>query len=119
MSIKCQFHQSTEIFPTMIHFGTSPLGNRQYVCARCARIREMGNGTITYLYHKYGFINNGKRDIYFDFKNLNSFKPKRGMTVKYEIAFKDDDIEAINIEKKISANQPDFNQIKHYQSFNV
>jgi len=98
MKVKCQFHKNTEIFPIMIHFGTSPLGNRQYVCARCARIREFGHGKITYIFKNYGYINNGKRDIFFHFNNINKkLQPSVEMPVKFEIRFKDNGFEAINV----------------------
>jgi len=99
MAIKCLFHKETEIYPLMIQCGESPLGNRQYVCARCARIREFGNGEIVSIKNNTGFINNGKRNIRFNFRGFkNKIRPETGMNVRFEIAFYENGFEAIDIE---------------------
>jgi len=100
MAVKCSFHKKSEIYPLMIHCGESPLGNRQYVCARCASIREFGNGSIVNIHKNYGYINNGKRNIRFYFNELKEkFQPKIGMNVRFEVAFYNNGFEAIDVKE--------------------
>ncbi|MBF0452410.1 MAG: cold shock domain-containing protein [Candidatus Magnetomorum sp.] len=82
----------------MIHFGESALGNKQYVCARCSQIREIGEGYISAVKGSYGFITTTHRDIFFHFRNISpGLNPCKGQHVMFEVAFKDRGIEAIHV----------------------
>ncbi|MBF0451156.1 MAG: cold shock domain-containing protein [Candidatus Magnetomorum sp.] len=100
MKVICLHHADMDIEPVMINFRKSGLGNNQYVCARCARIREIGSGKIKSLHGTYGFIHNGKRDIFFHFNKLHkTFQPVVNTEVLFEVSFLQDRIEAINIKE--------------------
>ena len=73
-------------------------GNKEFVCARCSRIREIGVGHISKLKGNYGFIKNNKRDFFFHFQNADPYlHPFEGKHVKFEVEFSDNKIEAINV----------------------
>jgi len=98
MKLICQHHKEAGLKPVMIHFGESPLGNKQYVCARCSRIREIGVGYISAIKGSYGFITTSHRDIFFHFRNVSPhLNPYKGQHVIFEVAFKDKGIEAIKV----------------------
>ncbi|KPA15871.1 Cold-shock protein, DNA-binding domain protein [Candidatus Magnetomorum sp. HK-1] len=98
MKLLCQHHKNSGLKPVMIHFGESPLGNKQFVCARCSRIREIGVGHISKLKGNYGFIKNNKKDFFFHFQNAApDLNPFEGKHVKFEVEFRDNRIEAINV----------------------
>ena len=99
MSIKCQHHKINGLEPIMIRFNESSMGTYQYVCARCARIRELGVGRVSSLKRNYGFITNNKKDFFFHFKNVAyDLDLHIGMPVKFELLFLDNNVEAINVQ---------------------
>jgi len=95
----CKHHEDKGLKPVMVSFGESPLGNQQFVCARCSRIREAGVGRIKSVKNNYGFIcNKKKKEFFFHFSNTAyDFDIRVGKPVVFEIAFLDDGVEAINV----------------------
>ena len=84
----------------MIYFGQNGLG-RQYICARCSRVRVLNSGPIVSFkpQRKFGFIHADKKNIYFHFSNLaHDFHLYTGMEVSYEVAFLENgETQAINV----------------------
>jgi len=106
MRLICQHHKGSGLKPVMIHFGESPMGNNQYVCARCSRVREIGMGHISKLKPTYGFIKNNKRNFFFHFNNaVPDLNPFVGQKVIFEVAFIDDGVEAMHVSDLYSKNK--------------
>ena len=97
--IHCTHHQEKGLNPSMIHFGESSLGTRQYICAVCSRVRELGVGEIVLLKAGYGFISGPRENIFFHFSNLGyDFRPILGARVSFELAFLENDrVQAIDV----------------------
>jgi len=87
--ILCSHHQNVK--PIMIHFGESSLGTRQYICAVCSRVREVGMGKIISIKGSYGFISGPKENFFFHLNNLAyRFTPSLGLWVSFEVQFLED-----------------------------
>lgn len=98
MPYQCLHHK--ELQPTVIHFGQNKkFGTQQYACAVCSRVREFGKGEIAFLKNGTGKIfTNTNKNIFFSLEDFNdSFKPKIGTKVSFELGFFNSMVKAVDI----------------------